>query len=389
MKAKRTTYEKSISYVEHKKNFQRTLNTFSKYNRDISIKYNKSLKRWEFECLYRFEHLSENKEIVYNPVYAKEMLQNTSAILNAIDGMFEYKKYANTIKDFVSSMEESETIDGKEISINMFFQKEISSIKNLLKYKLETIFLISLTDKTLSKIYNSIKNRVCFKPIYCDEDEKYYTYKNSQLDRFVLCTPIYRPADYAIRQLVKQHYEIYNKYYYLIPLAENAFEYYLNQNDSFAQNDSITLEWKKEYSFLERNGIFQSLYQSMDFLNNYMCLFHNEVAYPVKLFSLNKKVYTKSIEKHLRHVLTEKSIKLIDIEHWRMMYKVLIEEIPDYNWQTIFLTLMKWPKIYGEYPSTLDKNIQFKKYLDISFETKNNKKSKQKIATNQHPPIPF
>lgn len=373
MKIKRTTYEKSISYVEHKKNFQRTLHTFSKHNRNICIKLDKPSKSWRFECLYNLENLSDNTEVVYNPLLANEMLKDTSAIINAIDGMFEYKKYTSVIKDLVASMEKSKEFNGVKITINMFFQKDAGAIKDLLKYKLEEVFPLSLTDKNVSKIYNSIKNRVCFKPIYCDIEGQYYTYEGSQLDRFVLCTPSYSPKDHVIRKLVKEYYENYNKYYHLIPLAENAFEYYLNQNDTFSQTDPITIEWKEKYEFLKESGILRSLYQSMDFLNSYMYPFHNEEAYPLHLFASNEKMYNTTIKNHLKKIITKKSLKSINIMHWKKMYRVLIKEIPAHDWQMIFLSLMQWPEIYDKYPSIFDQNIEYlaeikkNKYLPIPF----------------------
>ena len=66
MKTQKRTYEKNISYVEHKKNFPRTLTTFAKYNKSISIKYDTSLKRWEFECIKWGTSLSSNNQIVYD-----------------------------------------------------------------------------------------------------------------------------------------------------------------------------------------------------------------------------------------------------------------------------------------------------------------------------------
>jgi hypothetical protein len=211
MNTQKRTYRKNISYVEHKKNFPRTLATFAKYRQCISIKYDISLKSWEFECLNKIDKLSSNQTIVYDPIQASELLRDTNAIHKAIDGMFEYKKYAYAIKDFVNEMQENRNFGGTEISFNTFFSKESSHIKSLLKFRLETKFQITLSEATTSKIYTSIMNRIRFKPIYCDENEEYYTYNSSQLDHFALCKSISRPKDFATREQIKKYYAIYNK----------------------------------------------------------------------------------------------------------------------------------------------------------------------------------
>ena len=405
MNTQKRTYRKNISYVEHKKNFPRTLATFAKYHQCISIKYDTSLKAWEFECLNKIDNLSSNHTIVYDPIQASELLRDTNAIHKAIDGMFEYKKYAYAIKDFVNEMQENKNFGEKEVSFNTFFSKESSYIKSLLKSKLETKFQITLSEATTSKIYTSIMNRIRFKPIYCDENEEYYTYNSSQLDHFALCKSISRPKDFAIHEQIRKNYEIYDKYSYVYRHA-SSFKDFLSRNDSFGINDPITKEWKEYYFFLKRSGVFETLFYSMDFLERYMIFFIGSEAQPVNLFSPKGKLFKSNVKKHLTKILTKKSMKSIDIDHFTMIYKALMEEIKE-DWYSFLSTCHQWPEIFGTYPLTTDTTIKLKKNYPIASEPCQEEKEamrhfipipsfgiednqgQPKKRPKQHPEIPF
>jgi len=402
MKVQKRTYKKNISYVEHKKNFPRTLTTFAKYNKSISIKYDISLKCWEFECIKWGTSLSSNKQIVYDPVDALESLRDINAIHEAIDGMFEYKKYANTIKDVVNQLQEKKNSDCGEVSLNTFFLKESSDIKSLLKSTLETTFQITLSEVTASKIYTSIMNRIRFKPIYCDENGKYYDYNSSQLDHFALCKSISHPKDFSTHEQIKKYYKIYTKYNFLFRDA-SSFKDLLSRDDSFSRNDPITKEWKEYYSFLKESKVFETLFYSMDFLEKYMVFFHDDQLQPVNLFSPKGKLLQRNVENYLKKILTKKSIQSINIAHFKIVYKALMEEIKD-DWFNFLITFYQWPEVFGTYTVTIDKSIKFKKnslidsepkieeeincFLPISFE-KDNSQEKSKKQMNRYPEIPF
>ena len=105
--------------------------------------------------------------------------------------------------------------------------------------------------------------------------------------------------------------------------------------------------------------------------------FHNEEAYPLHLFASNEKMYNTTIKNHLKKIITKKSLKSINIMHWKKMYRVLIKEIPAHDWQMIFLSLMQWPEIYDKYPSIFVQNIEYLAEI------------KKNETANKYLPIPF
>lgn len=160
------------------------------------------------------------------------------------------------------------------------------------------------------------------------------------------------------------------------------FEYYLNtkmDGTSLAANDPITIEWREQYKFLLKMNIFQLLYESIEFFYYYMSPFYDDNYIPINLLKKNKQTYIKNFRAYMKEHVTESSLKSIDILYMAHIYKILMEEIPQKDWENIFFIMNLWPNWYGKVkPKMSNKEIELKQKPDEAVKVTNNRR-----------PIPF
>lgn len=238
----------STTDVRDRKNWQRTLNTFSEQYNYISM----TEKKDQAFRFYFTDKLSQNisEHIIFDKELSSRDLTDTKKLLAANAQMFEHKKYQPYIVKIIMGLQSSIKFNGKIIEANQFFNKSKEAILNHLHVKLEELSGKELTEQFIKKMYTTLKNKTLFPSLYISDSisSKAYRVKHGK----------------SISNIINEHYKYYQEYSWIIH-SKSDFEYYFDQSEEEPDN-IIAQQWRTFIFFALKDNIEKKLYNSIEFL---------------------------------------------------------------------------------------------------------------------------
>jgi len=263
MKRQKVRYASTT--VRHRKNLQRTLNTFSEQYNFITMK---PTPIGTYNFTYYMDDDIGYENLIYRKSLVRNNLKTTTSLLKANAQMFEHKKYQPYIEKIISRTEKYiQAENGETVVINYFFDEDKKDdMINHFHHHLEKLSGKDLTEHFVKKLYTSLKNRASFPIIY---DDKHQTSK----------TNIIKPEKY-IQEIIKDYYRDYNEYEWIL---EEDFSYWRSEASRLGDENSVNNEvaetihaWNRYINELQAEKIDERFYESIDFLGAMIKNFYTE-----------------------------------------------------------------------------------------------------------------
>ena len=121
---------------------------------------------------------------------------------------------------------------------------------------------------------------------------------------------------------------------------------------------------RENYQFLQSNGIFNLLFQSIDFLVTYIEMFSDDEMQPVSLTAKDGRIYERSIEKYIK----KNNLEIpYSINSMTQIYRALYQNIDkdtqfaiEMNYLTYLSERKTFSKIFSMDDARIEINTQLK-----------------------------
>jgi hypothetical protein len=316
----------NFSVVRHKKNLQRSLNRFSELH-DVVKMYQMESDAWVFEFFdYDKEEQQQkvNQELyieVFNRFQYAVNAKDTKFILSSIKNMFEYQQYQSSLIEIIKDYEKVRVIQEHIIRENQFLTQDKQIVLSDMKNKIEQMLKTEVSIRFIKQLYTSLHNRVKFPKMY------YKSYQESLESRYSKMRKSNKTtSSNHFETTIRTYYNYYLKYGWLLEQLQ-TFNYHRNpkiDGVDVPENDEHVKSWRENYQFLQSNGIFDFLFQSMDFLATFIEIFSDDEMQPVSLTAKDGRIYERTIEKFL----TDNYIDIpYNIRSMTQIYRALYKNI--------------------------------------------------------------
>lgn len=332
----------SYTVVRHKKNIQRTLNKLFEHC-DVITMYQMESNAWVINRKVnnpkttnplKVQKLQELTQVIFDRFEYEKTIKDTKALIKVVKGIFEYPQYHSALIQIISSYEETITLQEHNITQNRFFLQDEKTILSELQTELQKIMKTDLSSQFIKRLYSSLHNRIKFPILYAT------SYEESKASDFSTMKSSSKKSLYSnyLERLIKNYYEYYKEYAYLISLRKE-FNFYFDKNNegyAFPENDNTALEWREKYFFLIKYGIWEKLFECIDQLYKFIEPFLEDETVLVDLRAVDGRSYETAIEDYLKDNNIDVKYNVESMTKiYRALYKYIggnvLPIIEDYN----------------------------------------------------------